>query len=411
MGYILNFVYDDWDEVKNIPRYNRLKSIKYPNNLSWEVSSYPMDIFENVEINNRRIEEIEIHPNEVFYYYVRIVWDVGSFDWHFINGLLPIDSIIVEKINNNNNLFLLLMNECEIETKDSLERLTNIVKSLGIDEKKVWFVNNNAKLNEYREELNSKINVHTTNLMSNRIRNGQRTDFVEKKESGSFFLCMNRTPKIHRYALLSLLKKHKILEDTNWSLISGWDFKYGEGIFKDILNDDDISDLIDEIKYMVSFEVVRGKYESNYLELLDRTKQNLPFEPKSFENSYFNIVTESNYVSKDIHVTEKSFKPFFHYQFPLILASYNHIKYFRSVYPEYDFFDDVINHSYDNIENNRNRLFAFFNEIKKIHENKNFFIDFYKKNKDRFIKNHECLTKTSGVDHNFFKKLINVKYV
>ena len=176
------------------------------------------------------------------------------------------------------------------------------------------------------------------------------------KTPNQFFLCHNRSPRIHRYGLLCLLKKYNILDNTNWSLINGWSFdKEAKSQFTSILNSEDILNLSDEIEYFTSIDIKKSNYETQYEGLDDREVQRIPNEPNSYENSYLNITTETNFVGEDIHITEKSFKAFFYFQYPMILASYHHLEYFRKAYPELDFFDDIINHSYDNIENNRDR--------------------------------------------------------
>ena len=72
----------------------------------------------------------------------------------------------------------------------------------------------------------------------------------------------------------------------------------------------------------------------------------------------------------------------------------------------FDLFEDIINYDYDNIQDNRDRLFAFIEEINRIHNNKELFIEFYKNNKERFIKNHNILAHYKNeYDYNFFKQL------
>jgi len=363
-----------------------------------------MKVFDGTVIINRKIEDVEKCPDEVFFYHV---WNRNTYNNRFFsNGILPVDLEVIEMVKKYPNLFLIIMNECEFETKDALERLDDIVKSLGLNPKKVWYIHNNEKLPQYKIELKSEINVHTTRSMCTSLKGSRKSEFIEDKEPGSFFLCMNRSPRIHRYAILCLLKKYGILDDTNWSLVCGWNFNDRKYLYKDIFNIDDVLNLNDEISYFSSIEIKKGKYELDYSGLDNRDVQDLPSEPKTFENSYFNITTETNFIGQDIHITEKSFKPFFHYQFPLILASYNHVKYFRQAYPDFDFFDDVLDHSYDDVLNDRDRLFTFFEQIKNINNNKDFFIDFYKKNKDRFIKNYEILVNyNNDYDHQFFKEL------
>ena len=124
----------------------------------------------------------------------------------------------------------------------------------------------------------------------------------------------------------------------------------------------------------------------------------IPELKTSFENSYFNVVTESVFHSPAsvIHHSEKSFRPFYYYQFPIFVASLNHVQSLRDEYG-FDTFDDVIDHSYDFDTNPKSRLEKVVSEIHRINSNKEFFIDFYKKNKHRFYENREIYEK-SGID-------------
>ena len=73
MDCILNFVYDVWDEEKNEPKPNRLKTYSHQDDIegiTWRISTDPMKVFANVKINNRRIEDVEKYPGEVFFYHV-----------------------------------------------------------------------------------------------------------------------------------------------------------------------------------------------------------------------------------------------------------------------------------------------------------------------------------------------------
>jgi len=412
MDNFLNFVYDDWDEVNDVPLPNRLKSYVHPddNEQTWILSTKPMHVYTRTQIKNWKLSDISNHPDKMFYYHI---WNRHSWDHRFFtNGLLPIDSEVIRMLKTNNNLHLIMMNECEFEKKQALERLDKILKKYKINPKKVWFIHNGEKLSEHKKELNTEINVHTSRSMSTSV---QKTFPPVRhkimKTPGQFFLCHNRSPRIHRYAILCLLKRYGIIQDTNWSLINGWGFNKDSKIqFIDVFRKEDILDLIDEIHYFTNIETKKSNYEVAYTELDDREVQRLPNERSTYENSYVNITTETNFIGEDIHITEKSFKPFFYYQFPMILASHHHLKYLREAYPELDFFDDVINHSYDDIKNDRDRLYAFINEIKRIYDNKEFFIEFYKNNKERFERNHNILANwQNDYDYEFFKKLSEVK--
>ena len=100
-------------------------------------------------------------------------------------------------------------------------------------------------------------------------------------------------------------------------------------------------------------------------------------------------------------------KPFYFYQIPIFLSSYHHVKYLKERFG-FDMFEDIIDHSYDNEPDNRLRLIKFFNEIKRLSDNKEKLIEFYKLNKSRFIYNKEIVVKikNSNRDQNYFKNLI-----
>jgi hypothetical protein len=410
MDNFLNFVYDDWDDVNDTPRPNRLKSYVHPddNENTWVLSTQPMSVFHRTKIQNWRMSDVPTHPEKIFYYHV---WNRNGWNNRFFaDDKLPIDNEVIHMIKTNKNLHLIIMNECEFESKQSLERLDKIVKLFKINPNQVWFIHNGEKLREYKEELNASINVHTTRSMSTAIQGTHPpVKYRTLKSPNQFFLCHNRAPRIHRYGLLCLLKHYNVLDNTNWSLIAGYYFNNQKFLFKNIFRFEDAMELLDEIQYFTTIDIKKSNYETQYSEIDDREVQRLPSEPSSYENSYVNIVTETNFVGEDIHITEKSFRPFYHYQFPMILASYQHLKYFREAYPDLDFFDDVIDHGYDFIENDRDRLFAFAKEIQKINENKEFFIQFYKDNKHRFQRNHDILHEwQNDYDYEFFKQLSEV---
>jgi hypothetical protein len=74
-----------------------------------------------------------------------------------------------------------------------------------------------------------------------------------------------------------------------------------------------------------------------------------------------------------------------------------------------DFYDDILDHSYDEEPNQRKRLDMFVNEIKRINDNKKTIIDFYKQNKQRILDNKQRIINILKVvddDYLFFESLI-----
>jgi hypothetical protein len=71
-------------------------------------------------------------------------------------------------------------------------------------------------------------------------------------------------------------------------------------------------------------------------------------------------------------------------------------------------FEDVINHSYDDVVDDRDRLFEVMKEIKRLDENKEKIKEFYKKNYDRFEKNKNIIFNIlkNSDDYKFFRSLV-----
>jgi hypothetical protein len=71
-------------------------------------------------------------------------------------------------------------------------------------------------------------------------------------------------------------------------------------------------------------------------------------------------------------------------------------------------FEDIIDHSYDDVVNHRYRMFKIVDEIKRLNEKKEEIREFYKNNYERFEKNkiiiYNILKNTD--DYLFFRNLI-----
>ena len=78
-------------------------------------------------------------------------------------------------------------------------------------------------------------------------------------------------------------------------------------------------------------------------------------------NAFWNIVTETVFYYDKLHLTEKIFKPIVSKQPFMLLAAPGNLEYLRS----YGFktFDTVIDESYDNIQNNDDRIDAVVKQL------------------------------------------------
>jgi hypothetical protein len=92
---------------------------------------------------------------------------------------------------------------------------------------------------------------------------------------------------------------------------------------------------------------------------------------------------------------------------PVILSTHNHIKMVKEKY-KLDFYDDILNHSYDEEPDQRKRLGMFVDEIVRLSNIKEELINFYKNNKERFESNKQKVLDLLTIvddDYLFFENL------
>jgi hypothetical protein len=411
-----NIVYENWSEDGN-SYYPNLSQNEYGFKYRIQVGLFRFYNFFK-DIRAVHIDEVETHKSLNFYYFI----NGDQLEDHFRkNNTIPLSNKVKEIFLNNKNFNIVILNEHEYEKESFIVYIDEIVKKMGFDSSRVYLMTNNSKLQYYKDKNNLDINAYSLDFLVMFIANHMvefgEPKFIEDK-AGDFFMCHNRGPKPHRYGLLCMLKKHGILDYVDWSLILGWYRKNERKHNKDsifyepVFNNEDFGFYKSEIEYFGDIDIKKSKFEENKTWFDD--KNNAPIEWKNiyeyqtYENSYVNIVTESCYIDKDVHITEKSMKPFYFYQFPLFLSSYQHVKFLKERFG-FDMFDDILDHSYDNEPDERMRLIMFFNEIKRLNENKELLITFYKNNKERFIYNKEIVVKinNSKRDYDYFKNLIH----
>lgn len=424
-----NLVYNNWDESTNKPISNG--KTYFENNeflISDGISLLNHCIVQTgrneFTTKKCRLDEVKRKPNENYYYIVNyheptsfIVDYVEEIDGEY--KLKPsneelINLEIKEMLKNYSNFFILLITEHEPTNEIEFIKILKYFELNNINLSKVYCVNNNSKLEEYKIKFNSDINVYKINfLLYCKIRDLKDSGgcYFEPNKHGKFFLTFNKSFKPHRVALLNLLNNQSLLNEINWSFVPTGNEKIDESFLKNVIGDDKI-----DFNFTKNLSYKLSDYEKDIYTYNENTKDELSQKlthHESFEsyiNSYVNITTESAFERQPntIHISEKSFKPFFYYQFPIIVASQHHIKKMKELYG-LDFFDDIINHNYDNEPDHKKRLLMIVDEIKRINENKELFINFYRNNQNRFEKNKQKiigLLDFINEDYDFFKNLI-----
>lgn len=398
MDKILNIVYDCWDDEGALPNL-----CNTTNTNSFRTVKGLFNFYEVIDQTKEcKLDEVYVNPNEKYFYFINPIGNSLHLFHQFKK--IPLPQNVIDCFKQCDNLNIVIINEHEPETEEYLSFIHNDCINEGYDKNRFYVLNNNSKLEEYKKLLDTDLNVYSTAFLLKFISKHlckYESRFIPEKDS-QFFMCHNRSPKVHRYVFICLLLKSGLIDDIDWSMVMGWYRKtnrYG-GFYENLLTKYEIHFVYqDQIDYLDSIDVKRSKFEVDKEwftseEISPSFEWNQIYELKTYESSYVNIVTESNFLFNEIHITEKTLKPFYFYQFPIFLSSMNHIKYIKEMYG-FDMFDDILDHSYDNEPDNKKRLFMVYDEIKRLSENKDKLIEFYKNNESRFEKNKQIVINIS----------------
>ena len=405
----LNVVFDKWDE-NNKP----IKNLEY---LFWEVGDCGRSIDELDMEGDWKLNECkltDITPDENYYY---IISHIYTYLYFLKNGklLLPIE--VQDYITHNNLKVIFMASHESPEYLDIfVKKLTDTIKKNNWKESNFYIISNNAMIYNVKNILNSNINFFKINallkLVSNiKIKTTESEILYDKKFT---FLCLNQRSHNHRVILLTYLRNLNLLKDDiiDWSLVE----KYNTNVIQSTKHfkgyiDSNNKILVNDYKIITSTKKL-SYYEQNvnWFNSYGNFNEYKHLTLDSYKNSYINIVTESyyNFKENDIHITEKSFKPFYYFQLPLFLSRPNHVKMMREEYNFY-FFDELINHSYDDEIDDVKRFHMVVDEIKRLSTMREEISIYYKNNVDKLIDNHNFIKTYSEkkIEENYFLNLIN----
>jgi hypothetical protein len=424
MNQNFNLVYDNWNPCNENPEPNGSKLYERKGIFSDASNLVKHYIDDSTKLDKYKfvkcsIDEVTERPNEKFYYFINYRLNIEDF---LTENQKPFDDKILDYIKNKSNFLVVFLTEHECDNENGFKILNDYIISNQFDGSKFYMINNNAKLQDYKIKYNSTINVHSIQFIPHSstkvlVKVGG-IDFIPNK-NGKFSMLFNKTTRPHRVALLCLLKTEGLLDEMNWSFVPSYNRFVSEHFIGNLFDEEDVTNNKNSIDYLYDLGIKVSDYEIDKNWFIKYNEPNLEgFPPwmtipefsETYKYSYLNIITESQFDNSNnvIHISEKSFRPFFYYQFPMILATHGHIKKMKERY-DLDFFDDIIDHSYDNELDEKTRLFSFFNEIKRLHNNKEQLIDFYKNNQERFENNKQKIISLLEIveqDYDFFNNLI-----
>lgn len=170
------------------------------------------------------------------------------------------------------------------------------------------------------------------------------------------FLCFNKVHRMHRLQLMEKLLEQNLLDQGYFSI----------GSDGDIAND--VTRMKNEFPLIYS-KLNEMPYTLNITQERPNPTDIITEDLKYFEDSYFSVVTETVYnyepnVTTSVFFSEKIYKPIV-LKHPFILVGRTHaLKILRE--HGYKTFSPFIDESYDNIEDNVERMNAIVKEIKRL---------------------------------------------
>lgn len=327
--------------------------------------------------------------------------DKSSFENNFMASILPNflkDSIFIPESIFNEKINVLAYSEmifnnyqpgknivfCKVSESLEfyhLEKTNDIVKILmenfKIPVEKMHYISGfvashyNKQLYEsYCKQFNwIQLNIFSLNnyelLTSSRVKDNEdlyKKFLTEPRIKNKKILCFNRDGKEHRLYIVSELIRRNLLKDSYVSLYLYKD-KISTSLIREVLpkSYNTISKTLEENEALMPLTLSLNDDHSNNHIVAD--------DVKHFNDSYFSIVNETKYFKHIGHLdchwfTEKTFKPI-SCKHPFILVSRpGSLEQLRIL--GYKTFSPYIDESYDEIENDEDRLEIIMNEVEKL---------------------------------------------
>ncbi len=188
------------------------------------------------------------------------------------------------------------------------------------------------------------------------------TDLVRDKKRNHKFLCLNGGGRQHRKYLLTELKRHDVLHQGLWSYLDKFDITYipSDYCWMPIKKGTGDMSLVNMLEY---HDKHGNNIEEKHLDVdaSNDAWHNRGMTAQHYQDSYFNITTETWPADPSFFVTEKIFKPIINLQPFAICGLPGNLKYLKE--KGYETFPEWFVEDYDSIEGHPQRMFYLTREI------------------------------------------------
>lgn len=272
---------------------------------------------------------------------------------------------IIESIKDGNTKILLssIAEATEI-VPDFFDNLTNELNRFGLNENHLILLDSNQNF----LDVSTKFKIFTTlhfivvcNFQPNELNDLNYISELPTKDEvlaitkrNKHFICLNRnSQRPHRYYLSLFFEKYKLYDKSLYSLL----LPLHHNNYKKLEH-------LERYKQLVSDRIPMELDTQNRLKSLNGFHVGNTFFKEHYLDSYFNITTETCFSEGQIFFTEKILKPIMCLQPFIILSSPNYLKKLKGL--GFKTFDSIWDESYDEIQDNEERLIKIFNLIFKI---------------------------------------------
>jgi hypothetical protein len=258
----------------------------------------------------------------------------GQIDCEFTKTFT--DKVLVDIRNGKCKVLLDNVSEGLPYDKNWCEKIHEVIDSSNLSRSSIYFfTGNNVFKQNYIQDFNDTMNIlETQTFFESQTKDYCNNNFLYNEKFKShkrhkYFLSLNRSPRLHRSKLFDYLKENDLLE-----------YGYVSFVWRD---------------YFVDSELTTSAEDNQAGAFIER---------EYFEDSYFNIVTETWFYEKSLFLTEKIFKSIIYFQPFLLFGGAHSLKLFRDL--GYKTFDKIIDESYDDEENNDKRFNMVISELNRL---------------------------------------------
>lgn len=281
---------------------------------------------------------------------------------------------------------------CDHESDYILEfvqKFTTILKKNKQERHFILITNCDIDLSEYKKYLthlktNHLLTFYTESMKDTGITDEQKIDEYLFTNKSKIFLSLNKNTtqdRIHRVRLLCWYYQNNLIE---------------RGYVSSIIKPDTDNKIFDsEYRQILSLKYHYETFFENSPLILDfdgdnESELSLGIDSRYLYNeTFFSIVSETSFANTRIFITEKTPKSIRNLHPFLILGDWK----VHSKLKELGFvlYDDLIDYSFDDIEDNDLRFIKFTEEVQRLVDNKDKIIDWYRDNTDKLIYNFNHL--------------------